>query len=280
MDKNKSYLYSKLTWPEINEAVKKEKVVLIPFGMIEDHGYHLPVDTDILISTAICENTAELSPEEIVVMPPLSYGYSPHHMDFPGPISITWDTLIKYLLDICKSLIYHGFKKILIVNGHGSNGPIGDLAARLAVIESPQNIHCAFISWWELTGVKNVFNQIRESKISAHAGELETSLYLAIEPENVNMEKAEADMSYQMSPHFWSDLTGKKPEEDFKNPLHLTEYWSTVTQNGVKGDPTKASREKGLRVFETACKELLELIKEFKNREIQKRIRHQYKNVY
>jgi creatinine amidohydrolase len=275
MDKDRKYLYSKLTWPEINDSVKKEKVVLIPFGMLEDHGYHLPVDTDILIATTICEKTAEMCPEEILVIPPISYGYSPHHIDFPGPITITWDTLIKFLLDICKSLIYHGFKKILVVNGHGSNGPIGELATRLAVVESSQNVHCAFISWWELTGVRDIFNKIRGSKISAHAGELETSLYLAINPENVYMEKAETDMSYQMSTHFWSDLTGRKPEKNFKNPLHLTEFWSAVTKNGVKGDPTTATREKGLQVLKIACEELLELIKEFRAREIKNRVRHQ-----
>ena len=274
MDRNKKYLYSKLTWPEINEAVKRKKVVLIPFGTIEDHGFHLPVDTDILIASTICERTAELFAEEIIVMPPVSYGYSPHHIDFPGTVTITWDTLVKYLLDICKSLIYHGFKKILIVNGHGSNQPIGDLAARLAVIEGT-DIHCAFISWWELSSVQKLFNEIRETKIVAHAGELETSLYLAINPDNVNMKEAEADMSCSISPHFWSDLTGRKPEKNFKNPVHMTEFWSTVTNNGVKGDPTKASREKGEKVLEVVCNELLEVIKEFKEREIRKRVKHQ-----
>jgi len=275
MDKNKKYLYGKMTWPEINESVKKEKVALIPFGMIEDHGYHLPVDTDILIASAICERTADLLPEEVVVMPPVYYGYSPHHMDFPGPITINWETLIKYLLDICKSLIYHGFKKILIVNGHGSNAAIGELAARLAVVESSQDIHCAFISWWELADVQKVINKIRESQTVSHAGEMETSLYLAIEPENVDMKKAQKDMTCSHSTHFWSDLANRKPNENFKNAVHLTEFWSTVTRNGVKGDPTKATREKGEKVLEAICKELSELILEFKNREIKKRVRHQ-----
>jgi creatinine amidohydrolase len=123
--------------------------------------------------------------------------------------------------------------------------------------------------------VQELFNKIRETKTVAHAGELETSLYLAINPDNVNMKKAEADMSYQMSTHFWSDLAGRKPEKDFKNPLHMTEFWSTVTNNGVKGDPTKASREKGEKVLEVACNELLEIIKELKERKIRKRVKHQ-----
>jgi creatinine amidohydrolase/Fe(II)-dependent formamide hydrolase-like protein len=89
------------------------------------------------------------------------------------------------------------------------------------------------------------------------------------------MDKADEDISVPMSPHFYSDLAGGKPRSDFKNPVRLTEYWSTVTENGVKGDPTKATAAKGRIIIEAAARELAEIIQELKERPIRPRIPHQ-----
>jgi creatinine amidohydrolase len=117
--------------------------------------------------------------------------------------------------------------------------------------------------------------EIRESEVTSHACELETSLYLAIDPTPVKMDKAERDITMPMSPHVFSDLAGGKPRSDFKNPVRLTEYWSTVTRNGVRGDPTKATAEKGNIILDTAAKELVEIIHELNDRAVRKRVPHQ-----
>ena len=268
------FLYEKMSWPEIDTAARAGKLVLLPVATIEDHGPHLPVDTDVVIVSAICRRTAELIPEEVVLSPTVKFGYSPHHIDFPGTITIRWNTFVEYLLDILRSLIHHGFHKILMVNGHGSNAPLAEMACRLGVVEHPDSI-CASVSWWELADVRKVVAEIRESEVTSHACELETSLYLAIDPKPVKMNKAARDITMPMSAHFFSDLVGGKPKTSFKNPVHLTEYWSTVTKNGVRGDPTKATAEKGTVILDAASKELVEVLRELKERRIRKRVPHQ-----
>ena len=269
-----SFLYEKMTWSGIDSAAQAGKLVLLPVATIEDHGPHLPVDTDVVIVSAICRRTAELIPNDVVLMPTVKFGYSPHHMDFPGTVTIKWNTFVEYLLDILRSLIHHGFYKILMVNGHGSNAPLAEMASRLGVVEYPECL-CAFVSWWELSDVREVVAEFRESKTTSHACELETSVYLAVDPDRVKMDKAEKDLTAPISPHFYSDLVGGRPGPEFKNPVHLTEYWSTVTQNGVKGDPTKATAEKGRRVLNAAAKELVEILNELKARGVRKRVPHQ-----
>ena len=83
-------LYERLTWPEVRRAASEERVCLVPVATLEDHGPHLPIDTDLRITAEVCRLTAEAAPDEIVLLPPIPHGYSPHHMDFPGPITIGW----------------------------------------------------------------------------------------------------------------------------------------------------------------------------------------------
>ena len=128
-------LYERLSWPEVRRAAAEERVCLIPVATLEDHGPHLPIDTDLRITAEICRRAAEAAPDEIVLLPPIPHGYSPHHMDFPGPITIGWDTFTRYLVDVGTSLARHGFRRILYLNGHGSNQNLVEMAARLVGLE-------------------------------------------------------------------------------------------------------------------------------------------------
>lgn len=269
----KPYEFAKLTWEEVNEAVAAEKVCLIPAATIEDHGLHLPIDTDVVIAETICKRTAELAPQELVLLPCINIGYSPHHVDGPGVLTIKWDTFINYVKDITSSLAYHGFRKILIVNGHGSNHPVLEMAARLTMVENP-DVQCGMLSWWNLKDVQKEVAEFRESEWTGHACELETSIYLAAEEENVYMDKAIKDINPRMSKHFWADLVGQAPE-GYANAVTMNEYWSTVSETGTWGDPTVATKEKGEKIIQTAATELVEIIRELKNRPSQSRRPHQ-----
>jgi creatinine amidohydrolase len=272
-----TYELAKLRWPEINDAAAVGKVALLPAATLEDHGLHLPVDTDVVIAEAVCRRTAERVPDEVVLLPCLDYGYSPHHLDGPGTLTARWDTFIDYVRQVTSSLAYHGFRKILILNAHGSNRPVLDLAARLTIVDNP-DVQCGYLSWWDLDRVRTVVEGFRESDWTSHACELETSLYLAIDPARVRMDLARRDVNPYHSRHFWSDLVGRKPE-GFANPVSMTEYWSTGNETGTSGDPTVATAEKGEAILEAACEELAEIVAELRARPVRERVPHQTEEV-
>src|SRR5918992_459743 len=135
--------FGKLTWPEVARAAGEKRVPIVPIGTLEDHGRHLPIDTDVLLVEAVCRGAAERLPAETVLLPPIVPGYSPHHMDFPGTITIGWDTFCRYCTDVALSLVRHGFERVLLVNGHGSNQNLVETAARLAMVEEPGSLVAA-----------------------------------------------------------------------------------------------------------------------------------------
>src|SRR3990170_4568464 len=143
MTRTRPLLYERLSWPEVREVAKEDRVCLTPAGTLEDHGPHLPLDTDVRIASEISRRAAEVAPDEMVLLPPIVHGYSPHHMDFPGPITITWDTFVGYCADIGISLARHGFRRMLFYNGHGSNQNLIETAARLVMLEHPDVLAAA-----------------------------------------------------------------------------------------------------------------------------------------
>src|SRR5918912_3055085 len=136
-------LYERLTWPEVREAASEDLVCLVPVATLEDHGPHLPIDTDLRLTAEICRRVAEAAEDDVVLLPAIPHGYSPHHMDFPGPITIGWDTFARYCADVGRSLAHHGFRRILYLNGHGSNQNLVEMAARLVMIDRPEVLAAA-----------------------------------------------------------------------------------------------------------------------------------------
>src|SRR5213076_3035800 len=152
------YRYEKLTWPEINDAVDLGKVCVVPCGSVEQHGPHLPLDVDIVCPQGIAYGAGRLVPDKMLVLPPVWYGYTGHVMDFPGTINTHYQTFIEQVLDITKSLAYHGFKKIVLLNGHGSNMPNLDLVARRTNVET--DAECILTAWWNLLTEDSPFNWV------------------------------------------------------------------------------------------------------------------------
>ncbi len=255
--------FAEMIWYEIRDAAAAGRVAVLPVATHEDHGPHLPVDTDVVLCTGICEAAVSRIPSEAVLAPPVLHGYSPHHMDFHGTLTIGWDTFIRYVKDVCCSLAHHGFERILVVNGHGSNASPLDLAARLTVLEHDGRVYCASVNHWDLRAVKRAGVEVRESDYggTSHAGEYETSLYLALRPTGVDMEQA-VDERSPMSSSFRTDLlAGAHPEG---SGARLVPYWSSQTASGVLGDATRATPEKGRVWLEAAVSGLVDLIRELR----------------
>jgi creatinine amidohydrolase/Fe(II)-dependent formamide hydrolase-like protein len=105
---------------EIAEAAREGAVVIVPMGAIEQHGPHLPLNTDIYDALAIAQRAAELVEEfPVLVAPPIWWGLSNEHMDLPGTINVRLETLTAVVSDVCHSIHAHGFDKIVLLSGHG-----------------------------------------------------------------------------------------------------------------------------------------------------------------
>jgi creatinine amidohydrolase len=252
MSASTEYRYNRLTWEEMNEAISSQKLVILPVGSTEQHGPHMPLDVDVFLVEEVCLEVGRRAPERVLVLPPVSYGLNLHHIDFPGTIHIEPDVFIAFCLNITKSVAYHGFEKLLVVNGHGSNTPLADLVARKTVLETDSL--CAAVNYYTLA--LEAFEAIRETPVMAHADEFETSLYLHLAPERVRFDRAVAG----------DDVRGAMVSSDSvpANPVRFNDYWGRWTQTGVHGDPTKATAEKGRVLFEAAVTGLLRFVDEWR----------------
>jgi len=251
------YLYQHYTWPELGEVARRQPVVVLPIGSVEDHGPHLPVDTDNFLIWSICEEAAKRADGEMLLLPLIPYGFETHHMDFHGTIDIRIEHLLNFVLDVTKSVAHHGFERILIADGHGSNMPILDLVARRTILET--NALCGCFIWPSLA-LEDI-KRIRQSGRGgmAHACELETSVYLHLDRERVQFDKARKDMQMPPSSFIWMDLLEG-------SPVLLMDEWTRFSKSGTYGDPTLATAEKGRIVFEAVVNAFVKLVHEFKNR--------------
>ncbi|HEY2958379.1 MAG TPA: creatininase family protein [Actinomycetota bacterium] len=247
--------YARLTWPEVRRAAAQERVALIPVATLEDHGPHLPIDADLRIVAEVCERAAASAPDEVLLLPPVPHGYSPHHMDFPGPITIAWDTFTSYCADVGRSLARHGFTRMLYLNGHGSNQNLVETAARLVMVEHP-GVLAAAAFYLASEPAAAAIARLRDSARGGmgHACELETSIYLAIDPDAVDLDAAVDEQGYPAGEHAWLDWSD--------GPLKLMPWWSSFSASGVQGAPSKASADKGELLLQAAVEECVAYVRE------------------
>jgi creatinine amidohydrolase/Fe(II)-dependent formamide hydrolase-like protein len=242
-----SFVLGELTWPEAAKRLREVDVALLPVGSLEQHGTHLPLDTD--------AHDAELTARRVaaacrvprpLVLPLIPYGVSYAHEDFAGTLSVSPDTLARMVHEIGMGVAREGITKLVIVNGHGGNGPALHFAAQL--INRDAHIFTC-VDTGETSDADVA--EICEVKNDAHAGDIETSTSLAVRPELVRMERAEAFV-----PEFSSSYL------DFTSRRSVGWYARTarISPTGVLGDPTKATPEKGQRIWEVTVRRLVELV--------------------
>lgn len=252
------FYWGNLTWLELREVAKRKPVVIQPIGAMEQHGAHLPLDTDDFIVTRLCHAAGLLAPEELLVMPVIPYAFNAHHMDFPGVIAIRWDSIINYLLDTLQSMAHHGFDRFILISGHGVNPPY------LAVVGNEVNVRtgglCASLLWAALAdNVGEVRDSVQPGGM-AHACELETAVMLHLDPARVRTDLTADEMGFAQGRYLQMDLQGG-------TGVHLGEHWwSSFSPTGVAGEATKAAAEKGRLMFERAAENLVELVRELRAR--------------
>ena len=256
------------TWPELRARAAEDPppVVILTVGSVEQHGHHLPLDVDNYLVRTMVERAAAELESELLVLPHLPYGFEEHHLDFPGTISITNQVLENFAYDLLRSVQHHGFKRILIANGHGSNMPILNLVARRVTNTTPAL--CGLFMWASLIAdeVKSERSSIFPGGV-AHAAELETSAYLALNPAAPKMELARADLNEYPSEFHWQDLSAGPP-------LQFMDFFSRISETGVCGDASKAGREKGERWCDLAVERMIRLVREFRAWPDRERVDH------
>jgi creatinine amidohydrolase len=201
------------TWPE----VARSAVVLVPVGAVEQHGPHLPLDTDTVIAEAVARAVAAAVPDAWVA-PPLSYGASGEHQAFAGTSSIGSEALHHVVVELVRSM-RRWARRVVLVNGHG-----GNVAALTAAVDQlvAERHDVALVSC------------ATEDAVDAHAGRTETSLMLHLRPEAVRLRLAEAGNTAPIAQLM---------------PYLVTGGVRSVSVNGVLGDPAGASAEEGCRLL-------------------------------
>jgi creatinine amidohydrolase/Fe(II)-dependent formamide hydrolase-like protein len=246
-----SFLLGELAWPEAEARFREVDVALLPVGAIEQHGPHLPLDTDAFdadhLARAVARGCNDPKP---LVLPLVPYGVSYHHADFPGTIGITPETLSRIVYEIGMEAARNGVTKLVIINGHGGNGP----ALQFAAQKINRDAHIFTCVDTGETSDPDV-NALAETPNDVHAGEIETSTALAVRPEKVRMDRAN-----RFVPEFSSrylDFTSKRSVDWYA-------HTSRISISGVMGDPTRATREKGERMWELMIRHLVAFVEDLK----------------
>ncbi|MEM3027800.1 MAG: creatininase family protein [Candidatus Bathyarchaeia archaeon] len=220
-----------VTSREINSLDKNLPVVL-PLGSIEVHGPHLPLGTDTTIIYEVALKASEL--EEALVLPPLAYCYAPENKHFPGTISISAVTLLRLIEEICSEISRNGFKKLIILNGHGGNRRILRLLMRDVLDKGLDIAIYSVTEPWSL--IRDEIEKVRETSPVEHACEIETSFMLYLNPEVTRLSYLEGKAR-----------TGTSFE---KEGIETNADWISYALEGYVGDPRKASEWKGKLLIE------------------------------
>jgi creatinine amidohydrolase len=260
-----------LTFVDIQEYLKVKDIILVPMASLEQHGPHLPLYTD----TITCVEIAARVSEMIAVMhtPPIWMGYSPQHMHEPGKgrgtITMRTTTMHHIWYDVARSLIHHGFNRIVFVNGHGSNVKIIDPVLRKLRYETGALIGFVKPYMERYVGIlKGLMENPPEETPGWHSSELETSQDLAFDEGLVRMERAEFTKAH--IPEFLPSTFAKKdgmPDVEFEGYtyFHFPMDHHEFIESGVIGNPLRATKEKGEEAFkrlsEHTARGVLELMK-------------------
>ncbi len=240
-----------LTWPQMKACLTEVDLALLPVGAIEQHGPHLPLDTDAFDAAYLARRVAEAcSDPKPLVMPLVPYGVSYHHSDFAGTLSIRNESLSSLIYDIGMSAAANGIRKLVIINGHGGNGPALNYAAQM--INRDAHIFVCVDSG-ETSDVD--IDPLIQTKNDVHAGEIETSTSLAVRPHLVQRGAAVSEVPRFSSRYL--DFTSKRGVSWYG-------YTDKISESGIMGNPLAADARKGEKIWEIMIAHLVALVEDLK----------------
>lgn len=266
-----------MSFAEVEERLEEtgQDIALVPLGSTEKHGAHIPLGTDSYVTMEVVTRVAEAA--DVLYSPLVPFGYSPHHMgehlEGAGTITLQAETYRRVMHDIARSLIYHGFTKIVFVSHHGSNTkPIDEVMRALRYQTG------AFIAFYktpterEANVVQDLFDNPPEETPGWHSSELETACLMATAEELVHMDRAVEDRAH--APAYMGDAFSKidgtgtvkfQGSENIWVPMEHHEYCDTA----VIGNPFRATPEKGQAMFERMAGHLAAFVGEARGFEVE-----------
>jgi len=244
------YILSEMTSPEIGEALEHVQLAIIPTGACEQHGPNMTMETDSAIAHAVAKRlTKRLHPRALLV-PTVPWGISPHHMSFPGTISLQLETYNALLWDVVTSLKHHGIKYFLFVNGHGGNMNALNLLSLKMRTELDINVAVMFY----LRLASDVVSAGAQTTLYGHACEVEVSVGFYAAPQVVRSElELGAVKPYD---HAYTDI---KTATRIDYPFVFDDF----TANGALGDARLATKDFGKEIIDTALDRSIEFLETF-----------------
>jgi len=249
--------FQQMNVDELQKLDTDEWIVVLPLGATEQHGPHLPHETDTIIAQGVVDRLKETLPKRLKVsfLPVESVGYSPEHLDYKGSRSLEYDEAINRWIAIGAHLSSLGIRKMVLLNAHGGNSPLMTIVATELRVRF--DMLCVATSWTRFEKPKGLVNK-QDAGFDIHGGFIETSVMLALAPELVDMKKAKDFASEQ-----------SKFEKRFE---HLRAYgkhafgWKMQDLNpvGVVGKARKANPKAGEKLLDNAVCGLIDLIKDVK----------------
>ena len=245
------FVWGELNWPDAKALLKIVDIALLPVGAIEQHGPHLPLDTDAFDADYLARRVAETcSDPRPLVLPLIPYGVSYHHEEFKGTVSISNETLSKLVYDVGMAAAGNGIRKLLIINGHGGNDPALNFAAQM--INRDARIFVC-VDTGETSDVD--IEALVQTPNDVHAGEIETSTSLAVRPELVRMELADPAVP---------EFSSKYLDFSSKRGINWYAYTRRISPSGVMGDPSKATAVKGEKIWTAMIAHLVAFVEDLK----------------
>ena len=243
-----------LSWTEITQLPDRENtVIVLPTGATEQHGPHLPCAVDTLICAGVVGHALARLPDHVpaFALSPITYGKSEEHLHFPGTITLSGETLLATINEVGESVYRAGFRKLLIVNGHGGQPQVMEMSTRELRLRHGDFIVVPGFTW-RVPNVASQYLSEKEKKLAMHAGHAETAIIMALAPETVHMERAVANYP----PVFPSTILSPDGRPACA--------WSArdFGESGIIGDPLGATPEQGHVILESLAKSWAQAITE------------------
>ncbi|GAB3708073.1 creatininase family protein [Mariniluteicoccus flavus] len=247
--------YAELTSPEAGELQQAGAVLVLPVGSLEQHGPALPLSTDTIRAESVAERLADrFGDSELLVLPALPYGVSPHHARLPGTLTLSPQLFCELIIELCCSMADTGWRKLFVINGHGGNQAALSLAQQEMMSRRPEFL----FAWSPVTGLaKNSIGSLDTTEVTGHSGEAETAQMLALRPDLVRTDRLAPGATTLAS-------LDAAPRLSRTSPPSLAVTFDRYHPSGVLGDPTTATRDQGEAILSEVVDTLSGYLRSFR----------------